>query len=457
MRKLRSSLFLRYTLSVTLVALIIAIMLAVEFRSDMSETVAFLVALVALLVLLGGVTVWTQRTLSSDLKELSRAFERLMLEGELDRMPQPRLSELNDLAQEMDEFAVRLREDYSQLARERDRLKAVLDNISAGVIVVNRRLKIDLINPVAEKLLGTTREYALGRTFTEIHHSPVIDRAIERSRRGAVVNKEIQITLPHRRWLRVLASPIKSPRGRTTGVICVIEDITSRRKLERVRRDFVANVSHELRTPVANMRAVVEALLAGAREEPEASARFMADLDRESKRLADIIEDLLVLSKLETSGAEVEVERFRLDEVIREAISEKEDLARRYEVELVLEDPVPETVITGDRSLLKTACANLLDNAVKYNRPGGRVDVSLERGEASSMVRVTDNGIGIPPSDREKVFERFYRVDKARSRDTGGTGLGLSIVKHAAESHGGSVNVSSSEGRGSTFTLTLPT
>ncbi len=456
MRKLRSSLFLRYSLSVALVALVIAVMLAVELRSDMSETVAFLVALVALLVLLGAVTVWTQRTLTADLEELSGAMQRLILEGELDRMPQPRLAELNNLAQEMDAVASRVREDYRQLTRERDRLRAVLDNISAGVIVVNRKLKIDMINPVAEELLGTTGEYALGRTFTEIHHSPVIDRAIEKSRRGAVVNKEIQITLPRRRWLRVLASPVKSKKGRTTGVICVIEDITSRRKLERVRRDFVANVSHELRTPVANMRAVVEALLAGASEEPEAAARFVADLDRESKRLVDIIEDLLVLSRLETSGAAGEAGPFSLVEVVREVMREKEDLARRYEVEAAFADPGTEVPLRGDRNLVKTAFANLLDNAVKYNRPGGRVDVSLEQGEDSVTLRVSDNGVGIPAADREKIFERFYRVDKARSRDTGGTGLGLSIVKHAAEFHGGTVSVASTEGRGSTFTLTLP-
>jgi two-component system phosphate regulon sensor histidine kinase PhoR len=456
MRRVRSSLLLRYSLAVALIAMTIALILIFALRAEMSQAAEIIIGLVILLVLLGAVTIWTQRTLTADLKEIGRALEKIVVEGDLDRMPQPRLTELNSLARDMDKVAGRVRENLRQLTRERDRLGAVLDNIYAGVIVVNRSLKIDLINPVAEKLLGTSRGYALGRTFTEIHHAPLIDRAIEKSRKGASVSEEVQITLPRRRSLRVVASPIKNKKGKTTGVICVIEDITSRRRLERVRRDFVANVSHELRTPVANMRAVVDALLAGASDDPGAAARFTGDLDRESRRLVDIIEDLLVLSKLESAGAAMVAEPFQVEDMIKEALAEKEELAGRHEVDLVFDDGDLGIPINGDRQLIKTACANLLDNAIKYNKPGGRVEVTLEHGEDSVTIRVTDTGMGIPAREQGKVFERFYRVDKARSRETGGTGLGLSIVKHAAEFHGGSVSVTSTEGRGSTFGLVLP-
>jgi two-component system phosphate regulon sensor histidine kinase PhoR len=456
MRSIKHSLFWRYAVTVALIVLMIALVLVFALHARMSEAAAIVVGLVILLVLLGAVSIWTERTLSADLKEISRALEKIVVDSDLGTMPQPRLAELRNLAQDMDTVAGKVRENYRQLIRQRDRLEAVLENIDTGVIVLSRDLKIDLINPVAERILGTTEEFAVGRRFTEIHHTPVIDRAIEKSRRGASVNKEIKISLPHRRSLRVLASPIRSKEDSITGVICVIEDITTRRRLERVRRDFVANVSHELRTPVSNMRAVVDALLAGAAEDPEAAKRFMTDLDRESRRLADIIEDLLVLSRMESEGAAGAAEPFQIAEMLEEAIAEKSELAEKHQVELALADGGAGMSIKGDRTLIKTATVNLLDNAIKYNKPQGRVEVSVEHGEDGVTISVADTGIGIPRGDQRKIFERFYRVDKARSRETGGTGLGLSIVKHAAEFHGGSVKVTSTEGHGSTFSLILP-
>lgn len=456
MRSIRHSLFLRYAVAVALIVLMIALVLVFALHAKMSEAAAIVVGLVTLLILLGAVSIWTERTLTADLKEIGRALEKIVVENDLDTMPQPRLAELNDLAQDMDTVAGKVRENYRQLIRQRDRLDSVLDNINAGVIVVSRDLKIELINPAAEKILGTNEEFALGRTFTEIHHTPIIDRAIEKSRRGASVNKEVKISLPRRRSLRVLASPIRSKDDKITGVICVIEDITARRRLERIRRDFVANVSHELRTPVSNMRAVVDALLVGAAEDPAVVGRFLTDLDRESKRLADIIEDLLVLSRMESEGAGVVAEPFPVAEMIGEAMAEKSELAEKNQVELALTDGGAGMSVKGDRNLIKTAVVNLLDNAIKYNRPGGRVELSVEHGEDSVTISVADTGIGIPRSEQKKIFERFYRVDKARSRETGGTGLGLSIVKHAAEFHGGSVTVTSTEGHGSTFSLILP-
>lgn len=456
MRRIRHSLFWRYALAVSIIVLMIALILVFGLHAQWSEAAAIIVGLVLLLILLGAVSIWTERTLTADLKEIGVALEKIVVENDLDRMPQPRLTELDDLAHYMDIVAGRVREHYAQLTHERDRLGAVLDNINAGVIVVGRDLKIDLINPVAERILGTTREYALGRTFTEIHHTPVIDRAIEKSRAGSFVSKEVKISLPHRRSLRVLASPITNKDDEITGVICVIEDVTSRRRLERVRRDFVANVSHELRTPVANVRAVVEALIAGAADDADASKRFLLDLDRESKRLADIIEDLLMLSRLESEGAAWVAEPFVLSVLIEETLAEKAPLAKKNQVDLAFADGERGISVRGDRNLIRAACANLLDNAIKYNKPGGSVEVKLEQGADEVIISVSDTGIGIPARDQSKVFERFFRVDKARSRETGGTGLGLSIVKHAAEVHGGTVTVTSTEGEGSTFIVVLP-
>lgn len=453
---LRRTLLVRYGAVVVLVVLIVILIIVFGIHAPAAETVVFLVGIGVLAGLLGAITIWTQRTLAADLEEIGRATEKILVDNDLDRMPQPRLAELNDLAQDLDAVADKVRENYRLLTQERDRFEAVLENINVGIIVVGRDLRTRMINPVAESLLGTTSGYAVGRTFTEIHHSPTIDRAIEMASRGEVTEKEITITLPRRHALKVQVSPITTRTGKVGGAVCILEDVTSKRKLERVRSDFVANVSHELRTPVANMRAVVEALVAGAAQDPEAAGRFIADLDRESSRLADITEDLLVLSRLEAEKHEEALELFDVRQVLAEIADEKAELASRHEVALAVDGSGGDVAIRGNRKLVKTACSNLIDNAIKYNRPGGRVQLSIETAPDEVAVVVADTGIGIPASEQRKVFERFYRVDKARSRETGGTGLGLSIVRHAAEYHGGTVLLESRPGEGSTFRLILP-
>jgi two-component system phosphate regulon sensor histidine kinase PhoR len=454
MNSLKRILIFRYAIAVTLIVAAVAIILAVSPHA-VPAWLLLLGSLVFVIAVLAGVTLWTQQTLSSDLKEIGAALEKIVVENDLDKMPQPRLSELYGLAQDLDTIASRVKENYRLIASERDKLDAILTGIGAGIIVVGRGGKIDLINPAAERILGTTSDYALGKTFTEIHHTAAIDRAIERSRRGFNVSTEVRITLPRKRYLRVEASPITNEKGKTTGVICILEDVTAKRRLERVRKDFVTNVSHELRTPIANLRAVAEALVAGASQEPEAADRFIRDIDRESLRLSEIIEDLLILSRLESEEAAFVEESFAVCDLLTEVASEKEDLASRLDVEVSV-DCRREIDFVGDRRLLKTGCANLLDNAIKYNRPGGRVDISAEQADGALKLIFADTGIGIPMRDQKRIFERFFRVDRARSRETGGTGLGLSIVKHTAELHGGTVSVRSSEGEGATFTISLP-
>jgi len=370
-------------------------------------------------------------------------------------MPQPRLTELSDLARDLDTIAQRVRENISRVARQRDRLDAILSNISAGIIVIGRGGKISIINPAAERILGTSVDQAIGKAFTEIHHTRAIDTAIELSMAGNEVNEEVDISLPRERTLRVLASPVRDKSGKASGVVCILEDVTARRKLERMRRDFVANVSHELRTPVANLQAVADALQAGAIDDREKALKFIADIDSEAQRLAGIIEDLLVLSRMEAEELTFNEETLDVNELLGEVAADKAALAERESVELVSPDEARLTVY-GDSKILRTAFANLVDNAVKYNRPGGRVELSAQAAGETVTVTVTDTGIGIPRMDQSKIFERFYRVDKARSRETGGTGLGLSIVRHSIELHGGTVSVESTEGAGSKFTVVLP-
>ncbi len=457
MRSLKRTIIVRYALGLVIIAMMVAFALTFTINARLPEAIAVMVGLGLLLVGLGVVTILTQRTLVRDLRELGAGLRTIVAGSELDRMPQPRFREMAELAHDIDTIGHAARETIRLLERERDSLEAVLENTPVGIIVVGPDLRTGMINPAAERLLGTSKRYALGRTFTEIHHSPAIDCAIEEAGAGEEHSDEVSISLPRRRTLKVLASPIAGEEGATSGVVCILEDITARRRLERVRSDFVANVSHELRTPVSNMRAVVEALGAGAVSEPETAGRFMKDLDRESSRLAQIIEDLLVLSRLEEPKCRAAARgSFDVLELLEEVAGEKSALASDCSVEVSTVTVGGRIPVEGDRKLIKTACSNLLDNAIKYNVPGGKVELKADLSEDEVAIVVSDTGIGIPFDERSKVFERFYRIDKARSRETGGTGLGLSIVKHAAEYHGGRVHMESSIGKGSSFFLVLP-
>lgn len=455
-RSLKRTLLTRYSAAVVLISLMILLALAFGIRAEAAETVIFLVGIVLLAVMLGLITWWTERTLAADLSEIGHALKKIVVDNDLDHMPQPRLDELQGLARDLDTVAGTVRENYALLEQERDRLHAVLDSINAGIIVVGRDMRIRMINPVAEKVLGTSEKYALHKTFTEIHHAAEINKSIDLARAGESVRKEVQITLPKHRTLEIKASPITTETGKFAGVLCVLEDLSARRKLERVRKDFVANVSHELRTPVSSMRAVVEALLAGAASEPETAQKFLLDLDVESQRLADILEDLLVLSKIEARKVEMSLESFEASEMLLEILEEKTELATANAVTISLAKMDVPAGLKGNRSLIKTACSNLVDNAIKYNRAGGSVRLSIEVDQETVAIEVSDTGIGIPSSEQKKIFERFYRVDKARSRETGGTGLGLSIVKHAVEYHDGKVLMQSAFGQGSTFRMVFP-
>jgi signal transduction histidine kinase len=274
-------------------------------------------------------------------------------------------------------------------------------------------------------------------------------RAVQRAGyTGAVTRAEVEAGNPPR-WLRATALPA----GDDGSVVLVVRDVTEARRLDEVRRDFVANASHELKTPVASIRAAAETLRDAAADDPPAVRRFAEQLEREALRMSRVVSDLLDLSRLE-SGSELD-DRVRLDSIAADEVERLGDEARDAGVGLALEaDGVPS--VRGSARDLALLVRNLVDNAIRYTPRGGEVSVRVQ-GEAEGVVlRVTDTGIGIPTKDLPRIFERFYRVDRARSRETGGTGLGLAIVRHVAENHGGMVEVDSELGRGSTFRVRFP-
>jgi two-component system sensor histidine kinase SenX3 len=271
---------------------------------------------------------------------------------------------------------------------------------------------------------------------------------------AGTVERHLDLYGPPARQLLLRASTTVDDDGPWTGCVVLIEDETAAQRLDRVRRDFVANVSHELRTPVGAMSVLAETLVDA--DDPEIVARLSGRLHREALRLSDIIEDLLTLSRLD-SAEEGPYQPVDLVRVAQCAVDRCAEAARQHD--LIVHGPEPESgpvVVVGDQGQLQSAVGNLLDNAVKYTDVGGEITVGVSRDDGRAQLTVNDTGVGIPEADLDRIFERFYRVDGARSRETGGTGLGLSIVRHVVLNHGGEITVRSVEGQGSTFVVTLP-
>jgi two-component system sensor histidine kinase SenX3 len=290
----------------------------------------------------------------------------------------------------------------------------------------------------------------------ERHVQPIVRAAADELLRAAEGRSPLSRTLelygPPPRTIHIMATVLEH-EGAAVGRIAVIDDVSERRRLDAVRRDFVANVSHELRTPVGALGVLAEAL--ADEEDPAALHRLATRITAEVERARRLIEDLLDLSRIETKGPHPEG-RVQVDGAVAAALERVRSVAAQRAVHVVQTARQPAAVVVGDEGQLVSAIANLLDNAVKYSDPGSDVEVAVHTNEGDVEVLVRDRGIGIPARDLERIFERFYRVDRARSRETGGTGLGLSIVRHVATNHGGEVLVRSIEGQGSAFTLRLP-
>jgi signal transduction histidine kinase len=273
--------------------------------------------------------------------------------------------------------------------------------------------------------------------------------ATNRASAGETATVEAQVGTPSR-WIRGSALPVDPPGA----VLLVLTDVTESKRIDAVRRDFVANASHELKTPAASIQATAETIRTAAEHDPAVVPRFAQQLEREATRLSRIVADLLDLSRLET-GSELQ-DLVRLDAVVRDERERAEEAAERGDVAFSTQTPPPIPPVRGSARDLSLLVRNLVDNAIRYTRPGGRVDVEVRPEGDEVVLVVADTGVGIPTRDLDRIFERFYRVDRARSRETGGTGLGLSIVRHVIENHGGTIRVESELGRGTRFEVRLP-
>jgi two-component system phosphate regulon sensor histidine kinase PhoR len=333
---------------------------------------------------------------------------------------------------------------------------ALFNSMVEGVLVLDTQGRVRISNQALDRLFGLDRDIT-GRTLLEAFRLDSLQQVFHRVlREGQVLNYELDLPGTERRALQINATSLLDRQGQYQGMILVCHDLTRLKQLENTRREFVANVSHELRTPLSMIKGYAETLLQGAKNDPAVAVRFLQTIEKHADRLTYLIEDLLTISRLESGQTVMNMQGVKLRPLVTEVLTDLQP--RAEELNAVLENLVPEDLsVRADTDRLQQVFYNLVDNAIKYGRLGGRVRITAEPSEAGMVhVRVQDDGPGIPPEALQRVFERFYRVDKARSREQGGTGLGLAIVKHIIQSHGGEVRAESVPGRGASFFLTLP-
>jgi two-component system, OmpR family, phosphate regulon sensor histidine kinase PhoR len=361
--------------------------------------------------------------------------------------------DLPGLTNELGAITTRLRDRLDELTEERDRAGQILDALDDGVLLLDGAGRLLVANPAARSWFGLPDDLRPGLPVQRVLGAPQVSAlAEEAAEAGAPVVGTLTLVFPEPRTLTMRAFPL-ADRGPTGRIVVTMTDITQRRRLEVLRRDFVANASHELKTPVAALRVLAETVLTALPDDPEAGRRFAERIAREAERLDVLVRDLLDLSRVERGT--LDVEPVDLVGLAKEVVGGYGDLAEERRIRLHSELQ-PQVSMRGDRAQLGLLLSNLLDNALRYTPAKGTVCVRLDATESRAMLQVADTGEGIPARELSRVFERFYRVDKARARQTGGTGLGLAIVRHVAEAHGGTVRVDSELGRGSTFTVALP-
>ena len=362
--------------------------------------------------------------------------------------------DLGALAQSLRRTVPHIRVLLESLKLEGARREAILASMLEGVLAVDKDLRVIFCNNSFARTVGARIPVSPGMQLVELVRDPaLIEIVTDVLSTGERVERRLTLAAAEQHSFDVLGGPLAGPS--TRGALAILHDVTELERLERVRKDFVANVSHELRTPLAAIRGYAETLLAGALEDRENNHRFVEIIEAQATRLTNIASDLLTISELESNLAAPKPKPVSIRAALESAMRTVESAARLRGVRLVCEK-LDDIKVLGNELQLEQVFVNLLDNAVKFNRPNGEVRVETRSWDGTARITISDTGIGIPSEDLPRVFERFYRVDKARSREMGGTGLGLSIVKHVIEQMGGTVMVDSRLGAGSRFTLTVP-
>ncbi|HES60062.1 MAG: PAS domain-containing protein [Calditrichaceae bacterium] len=417
----------------------------------------FIITTIILILIIALIGWLVSRRISAPYEEIFNAIERVA-HGDLNFRLNPTKSRvMKNLNEALNKMIVQIDEKIKTINQQSREQQAVLRSMAEGVIAVDSNKNIITMNTAAYKLLGLDMDQVEGRKIKEIVKYKELRKIITHAiKTNELIEDEIIIP-PDDRYVQLHGTMLKNENGETIGALVVLNDVTRLRRLEVVRRDFVANVSHEIRTPLTSIKGFIETLLDGAIEEPDTAKRFLKIMIKQSNRLNSIIEDLLTLASIEESEKRqaVQFSKAKINKVIDSALSVCQPRAQNKNIALTVKgDDKIELMMNA--TLVEQALVNLIDNAVKYSAENTTVEIESVIEKDECVLNVKDQGIGVAKEQLPRIFERFYRVDKARSRTLGGTGLGLAIVKHIAKVHNGRVTVESTVGKGSIFRLILP-
>jgi two-component system phosphate regulon sensor histidine kinase PhoR len=394
--------------------------------------------------------------LTRPLKELYEYMENVRLGTPV----RPRLARRGDIYSKLAKSLDRLERSHtnhlSSLHGRMEEIQAILTSMSEGVVATEITGRISIINPAAAELFNLSAGAGVGEfPYKVFPNSELGDIFHQIYVKGYSLQKEITWPGAPQRTFNLRLAPIRDDiNEEIRGVVAVIGDVTKIRQLESMRRDFVANVSHELKTPLTSIKGFVETILDGALDDRETAKKFLTIIYQEAERLNHLIHDLLDISKLESGQIEVNRKPIKIKPLIDDILASLENQVTDKNITLIKE--IKADILMGDEDLIQEVIINLLDNAIKYSPAGGTVSLGTEPSKTGVCFYVQDTGIGIPKESLPRLFERFYRVDKGRSREMGGTGLGLAIVKHIIERHGGKITVTSEFGKGSRFAFVIP-
>jgi len=405
-----------------------------------------------------GISLWISRRISMPVEAMKQGAGRFAA-GDLDyRLPVAHTDEMAGLADAMNRMALQLRKRMADVTQQHNELEAILASMREGLVALDPEERVIMINTAAQEILGISRETGKNAGILEIARNRDLDQLIrEVLSNEAPVEKDIAFYRNGERVIHVHGSPIYGIGGHRVGILLILNDVTQLRRLEMIRQDFAANVSHELKTPLTAVKGFVETLIHGPLDDTEDTKRFLGIIEKHVNRLDAIIEDLMMLARIEEDGEKNRIgkQTHSIKEILRKVLEFRGPEAESKQIRLELScDDAPRMKM--DSILFEQAALNLLDNAIKYSPEGSVVRVQVHMDPSTLTIAFKDEGIGIEKKHIPRLFERFYRVDKARSRKMGGTGLGLAIVKHIIQAHGGQITVESTPGKGSVFTLLFP-